>query len=271
MYYTVQELREMHCIPEFALNGMLDTCKCGAPIVRNVTLTKAKCSDTHCRFHLAHRAARMLKYLDIKGYGPETCRKLLTQYHLYAHIPLLGKLIDYKPKVYLWEIAKLECIDGYDSQCEELFAGYKTFEDYFRNAGDIPASVRERTYNLVSAEKFFDIKRPLSRNNVKVTIHGSVPGYRNRDMYIAHLNDLYGKLIRLVPKTTAGPCDFVITTEKYSQHRKITDARKYGIPILSPKEFESELVTLIEKHLKCGKISIEDMDDFLEDIDGRNK
>ena len=268
-YYTLDELREMHVAPSIFLDHMRATCLCGKPIIRNKTLTKAKCSNTRCAYHMAFRASRMFKYLGIKGFGEKTCKELIDSYGVWDHLELIGKVLDYKPELYLWEIAKLECIEGYDDQCETIFAGYKSFKDYFANR-NVPEGLRKHALYLVRGEQYFKIKRPLSRNCIKIALHGSIPGFKNRDMVISYLNGTYGKLTRVVQKKNASTCDYVVTTDKYSGHRKIVDANKYGIPILSPIEFESELCDIIERHLKSGSISTEDMDAFLEDMDRKN-
>lgn len=271
MYYTVSELVEKKIIEECYAKHMLEKCACGGTLIRNERLTSTKCNNPWCYVHMKYKADNMLKYLGVKGIGPETCEKLIFQYSIMHHLDLVPKIFDYKPRLHLWEVAKICQIEDYNEKCLEIFSGFKDFEEFFSQAPlYIPNDIRPYKDILIRAEKYFTINPPLSKENIEVMITGNLRLYSPRKLFIDKLNYTYGKFIRTDLKGEAQKNKYLITENPNSGHGKIATARKSSVcQVVTPDNYES--IVRYKSALKivsslCTEIPFEVTDDLYADI-----
>lgn len=240
----------------------------GYPILRNHDLTFAKCMNPYCRLHVMHRADSLLKYLGHhKGIGPKGCLNLLKTFGLRTQFEVMDKVYKStgvlgvnKPQLYLWEIAQFQYIPGLSSTLEDVLAGYVSFREYFESSYPLNILKPYKT-ELIEAEKFFDVKMPLSRDKIEVMITGSISGFKKRDDFIAHLNSIAGHHVRIVLKGKNQSVDYLIAEDKINilmsiergtPNGKTDAALRGGVRILTPNEFMSEFAQVIRVRKGLG-------------------
>lgn len=254
MLLDIIQLLERGIVPIKYGAKMQIKCVCGGTLLRNEKLTITRCSNKYCYMHMAYRGARMMKYLGVKGCAEETCKKMLINGGYKTHFKLMKDVFkDVKPSVFLWEIAKLACIDGYDGECNRIFGKYSSFKDYFDCNVRPPSEILEMKQELIDAEQYFDIKKPLMGIDMYIMIHGEISGFRNREDYVAYINSNCGNIIHVIEKGLGNDRSFLVTEDPNSGHRKNVRARNVGIPIVSPMEFEQRLLGLVAERLGIGQ------------------
>ena len=237
-------------VPDWVKNNWLTRCpQCGAYIADNSdtgSTTARWCTNKSCPEHMSHKIKVMADYFKIAGMGPATAKRNIIGYDMkspFEFIPLwFGEV---KPIVNLSDIAYLACIEGYGKiQAVNDLSPYCSFEQYFMLAYDISPKLLEYKDMLIDAQKYFNIKPPLSLNKIYVMGTGSFHGYSNRDEYFNMLNARYGQYIHVIQtgKRKTGVA-YLIKEDDAVDHSKSRIAREYGIPIVSPADF----ITLIEK------------------------
>lgn len=258
-WFTTEELNKRGKIPDYFLDKIPTTCKCGMPIMHNEALTAMRCLNSDCVYHMAYRAKKLLKYIGIKGYGAKTCLDLIRAYQLKSHFEILPIVIgNQKPKIYLWEIVKLACIDGYSDTAEDIFSGYSNFEEFFTKALNIPSILLAYKDRLISYEKYFELKKTLSSDCIKIAIHEHIPGYANKKDYVEALNSICGQYVRIVLRGNAQSNDALVTMFPNSSCSKVATAKKVGMPIFSPTEFENYIVDYLKAKKAAGQLNLND-------------
>ena len=235
----------------------------GYPILRNTELTFAKCMKPDCRLHAMYRADSLLKYLGHhKGVGPKGCLNLMKVYGLQDQFEVMEKVYsisktlgENKPRLHLWEVAMFTYIPGFSKDLEEILAGCLNFTEYFNSEYPLKVLSLYR-HKLLKAEKYFDIKMPLSRDSITVMITGSIRGYKKRDYFVDHMNELAGSIVRVVLRGPKQSADYLITDDKYgilmsvqngSMNGKTEAAIKGGVKIVTPVEFMTQFAELISQ------------------------
>lgn len=259
-YKTTQQLIDDGTIPEELADLVVRNCKFdGFPIIRNLALTSAHCIHPDCRGHMQFRGEELLKYLGIKGIGPATCLSCIKSKGLANHFQLIPVIFkDAKPRLHLWEIAKFCYIPGVSNGWEDMLSGYTTFTEYFAS-GHVPDFVQPFKYRLLNAEKFFDVKPPLSSRKLDVMITGSINGYGNRDQFISDCNAVVGSLVRVKKCGKKQSANYLICEYKtdliksleagLSGTGKAEAAWRGGAKIVTSEEFLADLHYLVKEIL----------------------
>lgn len=257
MYYTVPELVAKGIVPERYARHMLSKCECGEPIIRKDNLKETKCSGAWCYKHMAARGDKMLKYLKIKNIAAARCEEIILNKGLLSHFDILQYVLQgVKPEMYLWEVAKMASIENYADNCEQLFAGYQSFEDYFNKERNIPKEVLASRYDLITGEKYFDIKKPLSKTCLYVALHGRFKNWSDRSDFVKYMNAHCGQFIKTVEKGDRVSNDYLIVEDQSGSNRKLVTARKHKIPMVTPEEYEAIILDYIERKLMSGEFKI---------------
>ena len=255
-YYTTAELVIQGILPMDIAEKVLIKCpECGYNIWRNRELTKALCSNPTCPGHGAHKADAMIKYFtNLKGYGPKTALSWLQQNKSSTYLDYFGFITqNLKPRAYLWEVVKFCYIPGISNSAEEMCAGYKDIDDYLNNCYNVSYLIKDYAYLIRYAQRFFELRIPLSRNKLSVMITGSIKGFSNRETFVGFLNGIVGEQVRIVACGPKQSADYLITEEAQFirdnpgsvTNRKIDNARRGGVPIVTPSEF----VAVLNKYL----------------------
>lgn len=232
--------------PEYA-EHIKERCECAWPIERTLNLRQAWCSNPNCPYHEKNKAVTMLKYLGVKDIGPAKGEILLKQNGVKNHIDLIPKLYTEKPCVYLWEIALLVAIPGYESKLQDLFKGFKTMQE-FVDSQRFPADMLPYKSILLRAENYFNIKPELSEKEIVIMMTGSLTGYGSRENFVQEVNNKLGNYIsvKLVSKR-ASNVHYLVTERKDSTSTKAVLARKNNIPIVTPAEFLAIIKAMVLK------------------------
>jgi len=260
LYPTSMLIEQGYISPRLA-SMILVTCPSdGHAILRNKELTYAKCQKQNCRNHMKHRADALLKHLGkTKGIGPESCLNIAKAFKLETHFEVMAKVYEKlgldRPSVFLWEIGKFAFVPGISNELEDELSGYWNFEEYFAQPNPDPMLYKMRTV-LINAQKYFVIKPPLSRIKIEVMITGSISGYSPRETFITHVNDVCGRVVRVVLKGKKQSVNYLITEDKQVILASMTDglmngktdaAFKGGVQVVTPREFLVEMKSHVEK------------------------
>ena len=157
-----------------------------------------------------------------------------------------------RPCLYLWEVADVAQIYGMQSKWREILAGYKTFEEFYVNYPFMTQDLLSCKSELISAEKYFSIKPPLSKRIINIMMTGSIEGFSNRKDFVAYLNEKMGKYIQIVEVgKRASNVDFLVKEPYSVDHAKTGVAMENNIPIVSSAQFmyylNDELKKLLEE------------------------
>lgn len=257
MYYTVPELVARGIVPERYARHMLSKCECGESIIRKDNLKETKCSGAWCYKHMAARGDKMLKYLKIKNIAAARCEEIIKGKGLLSHFDILKYVLkDTKPAVHLWEVAKMASIDNYSDNCDTIFAGYQSFTDYFNKERNIPNEIMASKFDLMTGEKYFTIKKPLSKICIYVALHGSFKNYADRDDFVHYMNNNYGQYIKTVKKGDRVSNNYLIVEDQSGSNKKLRTARERRIPMVTPEEYEAIVLSKIEEKLLSGEIEM---------------
>lgn len=232
-------------LPTWVRNNIMMDCKyCGSPILDNSdtgVTTARKCSNPLCPGHMQYKVKFLADYFGIKGVGPATALDWILAVKPTTHLQILQKWFpNTKPKVALGDVAVLMCLEGYGAtKANNQLNSYGSFTDFFERCPNPDIVLRDHKQELIDAEKYFDIRQPLSESKLFVMVTGTFTGYLNRDEFIAHLNEKYGQYVQIVNvgRRKTG-VHFLIKEEGAVDHSKSQIAREYGIPIVTPQTFE---------------------------------
>ncbi len=246
-------------LPKWVWDNILKECPhCGAPIVENDTMTARWCSNPKCPKHMAYKIVEVCKFLGVKGIGPANAQEWIKNQNLQNQFEIIPHLLSYKPTVSLADIATLACIEGYGSiQAENELPQMHSFEEYFDTAQVNPLLVPYKEI-LIEAQKYFEIKKPLSSRKMYVMGTGSFHGFNSRESYFNYINQVFGEYVHVIQtgKRKTG-ITFLIKEDDAIDHSKSQIAYENNIPIVTPKQFIAIL-------LKVFNISIEDNFNKLE-------
>lgn len=236
-------------IPDWLAERISTRCKCGSPIYNNDNLTVRKCYNSKCPYHMAEKISDLAKYFHVKGVGAATALEYIKCYNLSSHLEILPYWFkDKKPRVTLYEVAKLAMIMGHDKDMYELCNGHQSFEEVYATERNLPPWFIAYKDTLIAAESFFEIKPPLSKICLNVMMTGEVRGYPSRAMFINHLNDCYGQYVQIVDvgfrKTGVHA---LIKEESAAYHRKTQVAQERGIRIVTPAAFEAGIQLYVKE------------------------
>lgn len=202
-------------------------------------LTQRWCINPTCPYHMRKRVEMLAKYFGVVGVGPETALDMVKGHKFRNHLEALQYWFPVPPEVYLYEVAELSYIYGVDSGWKELLAGYSSFEDYFDEAGFIPAYALENEAYLKECQKFFRIRKDkIATDVLKVMITGSINGFSSKDAFLDAINAKYKDYFRVVnnKKTIRGT--YCLIKEPGSvDYSKTQIALDHDIPIMSSSKF----------------------------------
>lgn len=232
-------------LPDWVRENILTRCpECGCYIMdnSNTGVTTARwCSNPSCPGHLAQKADEMAKFFGIKGVGPETAKSTIVVRKFKSHmdfIPIWFK--GEKPKATLADIAVLVNIDGYGATtANNELTQFARFEDYFNSCYVNPLLLPYKDI-LISAQKYFTLKTPLSGRKIYVMGTGSFHGFSSRKEFFREMNDAFGSIIHIIEtgKRKTG-ISYLIKENDAVDHSKTDVALECGIPIVTPLQFIS--------------------------------
>lgn len=231
-------------LPDWAVKNMKMLCDyCGSYIADNseTGVTTARwCMNPKCPGHMMHKIALLADYFKVKGFGPETALSYIRQYKLESHFEIIPIWFgDTKPFLSLSDIATLACIEGYGSiQAEKEVNSFRSFTEYFEAPGVKNILLTANKELLLSAEKYFDIKPPLSNRKMFVMGTGSFHGYNNREEYFRLIKDAFGQYVDVIQtgKRKTG-ISYLIKEDDAIDHSKSRIAKEQGIPVVTPTQF----------------------------------
>lgn len=231
-------------LPDWAVKAMKTTCDyCGSFIADNSdtgATTARWCLNPSCPGHMMHKIKVLADYFNIKGFGPETALDYIRLRKFKNHFEILPVWFkDTKPYVSLGDVAVLACIEGYGSvQAEKELNSYHDFEEYFSTPGVKNQVLLANRELLLEAEKYFDIKEPLSKYKMYVMGTGSFHGYNNREEYFKLIKDAFGPWVDVIQvgKRKTG-VSYLLKEKDAVDHSKSQIARECNIPIVTPSEF----------------------------------
>ena len=204
--YSLEELVDMGDMPAIMLEDFDVPCSCGKPMLANRSLTRYVCSDPKCIYHMAMRAVYLADKLGLGGYGKSTCINIIRDYNLQDHIDILPIITDgRKPHLRLWEVADIACIPGYATKLEDMFSGFNSFEEYFRDPW-CNDDILEHKDRLLKLESYCIIEKPLSEDKLEVMISGEIctEGFENafptKESFVAACNKYIGDVFEVVAR-----------------------------------------------------------------------
>lgn len=241
-------------LPSWVWDNILKICPhCGCMIVENDLMTARWCSNPKCPEHMAYKIVEVCTFFGVKGMGPATAKEWIIEKKLQSQFEIIPLLFDIKPKASLADIATLACIEGYGStQAEKELPHMRSFEEYFSMSNPNPLLVPYKDI-LCDAQKYFDIKKPVSVRKLYVMATGSFHGFNNRDSFFTFVNEHFGSYVHVIQtgKRKTG-VTFLIKEEDAIDHSKSQTARENNIPIVTPVQFIAIL-------LKAFNISVEEI------------
>lgn len=241
-------------LPAWVWDNILKVCPhCGCMIVENDTMTARWCSNPECPEHMAYKIVEVCNFYGVKGMGPATAKEWILSRNLHSQFEIIPLLFDTKPTASLADIATLACIEGYGSiQAEKELPQMHSFEEYFSVGEPNPLLVPYKDL-LIGAQKYFNIKKPVSARKLYVMGTGSFHGFNNRDSFFSFINMHFGQYVHVIQtgRRKTG-VSFLIKEEDAVDHSKSQLARENNIPIVTPTQFIAIL-------LKAFNISIEEI------------
>lgn len=228
---------------------------CGAPLVDDgpeengvIKLTQRWCPNNYCPAHMSHKIVALANYLNIPNIGPATAEAMVRLRGLKSHLEAIPHMTDgVKPEVYLWEVGIMAQLYGIANKWKELLLGYETFEDYFDKEPCVPYGVMVNKEYLIYAEKFFTLKKPLSKSVIKIMISGSIQGFSNKNDFVPWLNERLGQYIQVMDiGKRQNDVDYLVKEPFTADHSKTGIAIANGIPIVSSAEFVTILTNMIK-------------------------
>lgn len=239
-------------LPSWVWANIMKKCiHCNWPILENDTMTARWCSNPRCPEHMAHKIVEICKFLSVKGIGPKNARKWIDNKNLQSHFEIIPYLTEVKPLASLAEIAELACIEGYGKiQGENELSHLFSFEEYFSGTNINPLLAPYKDM-LCESQKYFTVKKPLSKRKIYVMGTGSFHGFRSRDEYFNMLNDRLGQFIHVIQtgKRKTG-VSYLIKEKDAIDHSKSTTALENGIPIVTSAEFIAILLNMLNISLE---------------------
>jgi len=236
-------------LPDWVKEHMMMTCPhCGSPIASNHdtgVLTERWCSNEECPGHMAYRIVYLAQYYNMEGWGPATALKWIKLHKPYSHLEILKEWFKTKPTEPLSRIADLACVKDFGlAQAQAVLDQFASFKEFFDSeiSEDYPV-LCDNAGNLLIAQSYFEVKKPMLGQNVYVMATGSIHGFTNRDAFFEHLNELIGDIIHVVQvgaRKTNVSC--LIKEEDAVDHKKSRIAKEAGIPILTSQQFTNMIL-----------------------------
>lgn len=238
-------------LPDWVKNNMMMFCEyCGAYIIDNSdtgSTTARCCINPRCPGHMQHKAKVLADYFNIKGFGPKSAYKEIKANNYKTHFEFMKVWFpEEKPFVQLSDIAVLACLEGYgDTSARKELNSYNSFEAYFDKCRFPNRVLLEHKDELIEAEKYFNIKPPLSDRKMYVMGTGSFHGYSSREAYFQYINDTFGDFVNVIQtgKRKTGIA-YLLKEEDAIDHSKSQIAKENDIPIITPADFISVLYAM---------------------------
>lgn len=240
-------------IPDWLKPHMRLFCECGAPIADdgpidvygNMALTQRWCMNPQCPYHMARKIMMLAERFNVEGVGEKTAEDMAIGYRFKNHLQALDFWFDKKPEVYLYEVAQMAYIYGMDKGWKELLAGYRSFDEFFREVPNRPWLVDKNEQYLRECEQYFTIRKDvLSRRVIKVMLTGSIRGFNSRADFLMGINEKYKDYFRVEDnKKTIRDTVCLIKEPESVDYSKTDIAKNAGIPVLTSAEF----ITVLEQ------------------------
>lgn len=233
-------------------------CKCGYPIDISDSLRISKCSNPRCYYRMAEQCLLLLKDLNIKNVGLQTCFEWCTRGEFITPIEILDKnkikeisvrATNYKQQL---ENAEIEYWKLYYHShiFPSIKEGWRDIIGTATNVNEIEMEHLEKIYQ----DKIFQegvlidiytegIKKIYQRSNtvLEITLTGSIRGFKNRNLFIGHLNERYGDYYTFKAVGKKGAAHLLVTDSDMSGHEKFENAKRKGVPILTSEQLKSLL------------------------------
>lgn len=254
-YYDHEQLIDAKVLDANVAKYLNWVCDCGWAIGMKPNLIQRRCLNPFCPVHMGQRADYLFKYFSYANIGPATLQSYCERFQLRSHFEVLNPnlykqdisatgmlMTEYARRqrdVYLFQIAELASIPGLQSGSAEIFNGYNSFEQYFKENTEY----YEYKDLLIGAQKYFNVLGVLSRKTIDVMITGSLVDYKNRERFIDYCNKVYGSRVFIrYSKTLKRSADVLIcdsANESGTKMRAALTPRQDGsrMLILTSREF----------------------------------
>ena len=248
-FYPIKDI-----VPEQYWTTIPDICSepsCKSPLLINAEMTRKRCSNISCPLHLKYRASSLLKYLGINGIAEETCYKIIKEKSLLSHFDVLPYVLDYKPSLELWEIAKFCFIQDISDEWVKYLGGKSEL-----NYHEFPVHLRQYFPLICVAVCYFNIKKIASHDvTINIAVHGSLGSYGTRDDFVANCNSVVNNTVyTILKKSVTYDTDYLVTYQQSDTScRKVRDALNKNIPIISPDEYVQVMAILTSKERVEGE------------------
>lgn len=240
-------------LPQWVRDSIMMKCQCcGSPIASNHDagpLTERWCSNPRCPEHMGYRLAYIAKYYNIKGFGPAAGKQYFSINQPDSVCQIVSTWFDTPPTESLSVIANLACIKDFGVTTGQKFLDkYSSFTEYFEKCPNVDPLLLQHRDELFTAEKYFNVRKPFTGENIYVMATGVIHGYSNRDMFFQDINELVGEKVHVIQtgaRKTGVTC--LIKEEDAVDHRKSRIAKECNIPIYTSKQFLEFIFTVYKE------------------------
>lgn len=251
----VTEAFEQGILNEYYKPFINDTCECGSPLHITRNRKRYYCENPRCIIQLVKMAENMLKKMNVLGLGKARLREIMRgredtilQLWVNPFVPLgikneMEKFCK-KPISYRRAIQMLS-IPGFNKKAYKLFDGIDSYKQYvedvqreqsldlwlFKKLGrtGLEYDFIKKTLILFDKELYglhyvFNIKEQ-ARVTLRLVISGNPKGYKNKEVYIQHLNEIGGKYFEFELCSAVASVHFIIAdtdnpTPKWKRAKK---------------------------------------------------
>lgn len=258
--------------PDWLSKDISNKCpECGSEMVNGYNeydeCTRRRCSNPQCIGNISAKIAKMCETLGVAGIREGKAKKMVIENRLKSHWEALSVLYDNKPA--LTPLLFLKCcfIYGLDSELSAIAEGHDSIEGILKNyKGRHYQTLHEYEDTINEGLKYVTIEKvangfiysPVIIGEVNIT--GIVPGYKDREEFIATINYIFRGLVRIKYTNSRRKTGLIacITIDKTATTGKIASAIEGGIPVLTPDEFRAYIMQRVSS-TKEGQLFIEQL------------
>lgn len=243
-------------IPEWLKGNLSSVCQsCGSEMMNYYNdgrCTNRKCSNPDCAGLMAAKAEFVHKLLNIGGKGKKTFLKEILTLGVDNHFQLLES----KPKVTLGIFLRMHCFEGVDSVWETICLKnqFYTLDSLFAKYNGKYRKILDDNKELLYNNLQYVILEEMPEDHIvsertkylTIMITGTPIGYASKEAFINRMNELCkGRVVTIhqATKRQSG-VDYLIREPGSSTKGKVEAAKKGGIPIITSKQYISELYRL---------------------------
>lgn len=256
---------EDRMLPKWLTDKLRQNCECGNPIINykndNGYYTARKCSNDLCPYHMAQKVVLMCDVIGAQGVGPKTAYNVISAHKLTNHLQTVPYLFREKPKVTLYAYLRACCIEGIDRKWQEVADKFDTVKDMYNGYKGALLGILEENRQLIEGGvQYFDFDarwKPKYEPIVEgtVMISGNLKGFGSRNDFIVAINRASDGLITFnVAENKRKTGIYALIQEEDTPNRgKAECALENNIPILTPKEFETKVITELQEKIRNGR------------------